>query len=230
LKRTIVTSEGLNSFLAASTYTRVRITQQLLPLLETAAQTTSLARVLDIAGGTKEGEVDTSDIAALRIPFHRLRPHLTSIHTLAWEALAQQAPTVSFIHEFPGAVYTSLHKNISGFLTLLFAFAIEVIHALLGRWLFVPIGESGERHVFLATSGRFKPREGEASGVPLAKSRDCGTGSDGVVGSGTYSVDWDGEGPTKGSKIVLKALRQRGVHEIVWGHFMAEFDRISGRG
>jgi hypothetical protein len=144
--------------------------------------------------------------------------------------LAQQAPTVSFVHEFPDAVYTSLHKNVSGFLALLISFAIEVVYALLGRWLFVPIEESGERHVFLATSGRYKPREGKASGVPLAKEKDCVMGSDGVVGSGTYSVDWDGEGPTRGSKIALKVQREKGVREIVWGHFTTEFDRISGRG
>ena len=230
LRQTTATSEGLNPLLAASTYTRIRIAQQLLPLLETAAHTTSLARVLDVAAGTKEGEVNTSDIASLHTPLHRLRPQLASMHTLAWEALAQQAPTVSFVHEFPDAVYTSLHKDVSSFLTLLFALAVEVIHALLGRWLFVPIEESGERHVFLATSGQYKPREGKASGVPLVKEKDCGTGSDGVVGSGTYSVDWDGEGPTKSSEIALKVLRQKGVREIVWGHFTTEFDRISSRG
>lgn len=152
------------------------------------------------------------------------------MHTFAWEALAQQAPEVSFVHGFPGAVYTSLHKDTSGFLAMLFALAIEVIYALLGRWLFVPIEEVGERHVFLATSGRYKSREGKASGIPLGKGMDYGTGSDSVVGSGVYSVDWDGEGPTKGSAMALKVERQKGVREIVWAHFRTEFDRIGGGG
>jgi hypothetical protein len=195
----------------------------------TAARKTSLARVLDVAGGTKEGEVDTSDLAARLIPLRRLRPHIASMHTLAWEALAQQAPTVSYVHEFPGSVYTSFHKNTSGFLGLLFAFVKEVTYAFLSRWLFVPIEESGERNLFLATNGRYKPREGNATGVILTNERDQMTGSDGVVGSGVYSVDWDGEGPTKSSEIALKHMRQKGVHETVWSHFTTEFDRISGR-
>jgi hypothetical protein len=195
----------------------------------TAARNTSLARVIDVAGGTKEGEVNTSDLAARTIPFHRIRPHLASMHTLAWEALAQQAPTVSFVHEFPGAVYTPLYTNTSGFLPRVFSSAVKVAYALLGRWLFIPIEESGERHLFLATSGRYKPREGKATGVPLTNERDHMTGSDGVVGSGVYSVDWSGEGSTKGTEIALKHLRQKGVHELVWSHFTTEFDRISGR-
>ena len=220
-----VTPEGLHYFLAASTYSRIRIAQQLLPLLITASKTTPLARVIDVAGGTKEGDIDLSDLQALKLSLPRLRPHLTSMHTLAWETLVQQAPTVSFVHDFPGSVYTELHKGGSRWFERTLGVVFEIFYFLLGRWLFVPIEECGERHVFLATSGRYKPKEGQAVGVALVDGIEDGIGSDGEVGSGVYSVDWDGEGPGETAEHALKGLRKKGVREIVWDHYEAQFEK-----
>ncbi|KAF1847629.1 uncharacterized protein K460DRAFT_414341 [Cucurbitaria berberidis CBS 394.84] len=224
-----LTSEGLNHFLAASTYTRVRIVQQLLPLLIIASQTTSLARVLDVAGGTKEGEVNLSDLGALNMPLTSLRPHLTSMHTLALEVLAQQASTVSFVHDFPGAVHSSLHKNVSGWGGLFFFIVMETAYWLLGRLFYVPIEECGERHVFFATSEQYKPKDGRANGVSLTEGMISGTGSDGQSGSGVYSIDWDGEGPSKGAEIALREMRRNGTREVIWRHFEEQFERASQR-
>jgi hypothetical protein len=221
-----VTCEGLNLFLAASTYTRIRIAQQLLPLLTAAAATTPLARVIDVAGGTREGPVDTTNIGAINMPISKLRAHTISLHTLAWEMLAHDAPSVSFIHSYPGPVYTELHKGVSGVLGWLLYIAITAWHTLLGRWMFVPIDECGERHVFLATSGRYKPRTGGASGLDVPVHDGISRGSDGVMGSGVYSISWDGEGPTDRSVGVLEGLKKDGVRELAWKHFVEEFDRV----
>jgi hypothetical protein len=97
----IGTEEDLNTFLPVSTYTRIRIVQQLLPLLTSAK---SLARVLDVAAGTYEGAIDTSDISAFTMPLWKLRSHMAIMHTFAWEVLADQAPGVSLVHNFPGSV------------------------------------------------------------------------------------------------------------------------------
>lgn len=193
-----------------------------------AAHKGDLARVVDVAGGTREGDVDISDLAALRIPYRRLRPQLTSMHTLAWEALAQRAPTVSFVHEFPGAVYTSLHKDVPGVMGWVINSIIEVLHGLFGRWLFVPIDESGERIVFIATNGRYASRKASSGAVPIAAGDDVIKGSDGVSGSGVYSVNWDGEGPSKSGQAALADLRKRQVDKLVSTHFGTEFSRISG--
>ena len=213
--------------MAASAYSRFRIAQQLLPLLITAASTTPLARVVDVAGGTYEGHVDTSDIPALNVSYTKLRPHTCSIHTLSLEALAQQAPTVSFVHEFPDAVYTNLHKDASGALGLLFRVVITMLHAILGGWIFVPLEESGERHVFFATSRKYKPLDGGASGVSFG-GLETAEGSNSVIGSGVYSMNWDGEKRTEQSVIALKELRSKRVNEMVWNHITSEFDRITG--
>lgn len=212
--------------LAASVYTRIHIAQQMLPLLTAAASTTSLARVLDVAGGTCEGEVNLSDITAIKTPLTQMRPHVTSMHTLSLEVLAQQAPTVSFVHEFPGPVYTNLGKNGTETLVKVYRFVISLLHLVLGNWFFIPLEESGERHVFLATSKKYRPRNGNASGIALEQ-LDISKGTDGVVGSGVYSVNWDGKEGNEKAMAVLQGLRQKGVKEIVWNHITSEFDRIA---
>ena len=232
LIRQIATPEGLNVTLAAACYSRFRIAQQLLPLLTAAAATTSIARVVNVAAGTYEGALNTADIQVQNVPiakaFSKLKPHMASMTTLYLEALAQRAPTVSFVHDFPGAVYTNLHKNAVGTIGLLVRIIFEVVYTLLGRWLFVSIEESGERHVYFATSMRYRPEKGEAVGV-VSSDMETAEGSDGVIGSGVYSIDWNGEKRTKSSITALKDLRNKGVRETVWNHVTGEFDRITGR-
>lgn len=223
---TSVTREGLHHFLCAAYYTRIRIAQNFLPNLVAASQEGSLARVVDVAGGTKEGEVDVDDLAAMRLPFSRIRGHLTSMHTLSLETLAEQAPSVSFVHDFPGSVATPLADDVPGAVGYLIRAAGFVMKYLLGRWVCVPIDECGERHVFLGTSAKFAPKQGTATGVPLLADMEVGRGSDGAAGSGVYAVDWDCDSRDKPEQ-VLKGLRKKGVSEVIWKHNMEQFERIS---
>lgn len=149
------------------------------------------------------------------------------MHTFALETLVQQAPTVSFIHDYPGTVYSELYNDLPGWLGFLIHTIYETLYWFLGRWLFVPIEESGERHVFLATSGRYKPREGHASGVSLIDGLNDATGSDGQIGSGVYSVGRDCEGPGNDSENALKGLRKKGVRDVVWKHFEEQFEKAT---
>ncbi|KAF2123032.1 hypothetical protein BDV96DRAFT_639582 [Lophiotrema nucula] len=222
-----LSEEGLHYFLTTTYYTRIRVAQNLLPLLQTAGATSPLARVVDIAGGTKEGPVDTSDLPALKIPFSQIRGHLCSMHSLALEALAEQAPTVSFIQDFPGSVPSQLYDDIPGWLGYVIRLRFWVIKTLFGRWTCVPTEESGERHVYLGTSARYPPKEGDAIGVPISKnSREPLKGVDGGFNSGQYSVDWDCEGPGERVINVLDELKKKGVKELVWEHTNGEFERI----
>ncbi|KAF2733834.1 hypothetical protein EJ04DRAFT_512866 [Polyplosphaeria fusca] len=222
-----LTKEGLHHFLTATYYTRLRIAQNFIPQLETASKTSPIARVLNVAGGTKEGEVDTTDLPALRMPFTRIRPHITSMISLVFETLSDQAPTVSFIHDFPGAVPTPLGHETPGFLGMLYRIFMWTLKYPLYRWVCVPIKESGERHVYLATSARYPPREGNAVGVPLQGGTDVESGTDGGKGSGMYAVDWDCDNRSSSVVPVLDRLRKKGVKELVWEHTNGEFVRIA---
>ncbi|KAH7408729.1 hypothetical protein DE146DRAFT_606208 [Phaeosphaeria sp. MPI-PUGE-AT-0046c] len=224
-----VTPEGLNPFTAASTYSRIRIVQQLLPLLTAAASSGALARVLNVAAGTYEGDVQMSDMPAINVPFSKIKPHMASLHTLALESLQEDAPEVSFVHNFPGAVLTDLHKGVPGFFGLVIGIAFPLMYWIFGTWLFVGIEECGERQVYFATSDKYKPLRGRSAGVPRGK-EVVADGSEGMAGSGMYSVNWDGEERKKESLTQLRRLRSEGVKEKVWSHFRGEFDRIVGTG
>jgi hypothetical protein len=63
---------------------------------------------------------------------------------------------------------------------------------LLGHWICVPIKECGERRLYFATSARFPPVRAGSAGVPLGDGADVARGTTGEVGSGVYSVEWDG--------------------------------------
>ncbi|PVI01868.1 NAD(P)-binding protein, partial [Periconia macrospinosa] len=157
-----LTDEGLNNFLTTIYYTRIRVAQNLLPLLEEAAKTSPIARFLNVAGGTKEGEIDVNDLPSLKIPMSRIRGHLTSMTTFAMESLADQAPTVSFVHDFPGSVPSPLGHETPGVLGYVYRLYTWILKVPLHRWICVPIDESGERHVYLATSARYPPKKGKS--------------------------------------------------------------------
>lgn len=213
--------------MAASFYSRMRITQRILPLLTTAASAGELARVINIGAGTYEGEIHVADIPATNVPFAKIRPHISSLNTLTLESLHEQAPEVSFMHNFPGTVLTDLHKDIPGVGGWLLAVAFPLVYWIFGRWLFVELHECAERQVYFATSDKFKASQGGSTGVPRGN-EVVSDGSAGTAGSGVYSVNWDGEERKKDSLNHLRRLRGEGVEEKVWSHVTGEFDRITG--
>jgi hypothetical protein len=159
--------------------------------------------------------------------FTKIRGHLVSMTSLAFEALADRAPTVSFVHDFPGSVPTPLGHETPGFLGYVYRLFMWILKVPLGRWVCVPIEESGERHVYLATSARYPPKEGNAVGVPAQGQEEVVKGIDSQDNSGMYCVDWDCEGPGENPIAVLDGLRKKGVKEIVWTYTQDEFKRIT---
>ncbi|KAJ4355493.1 uncharacterized protein N0V89_003509 [Didymosphaeria variabile] len=109
-----LSEEGLHLFMATVYYNRILIPSLLLPQLTHASLTTPLARVLDVAGGTKEGPVDTSDLACLRVPVGQIRAHLTSMHTLALESLADQAPSCEVCAWGGGGGWSGVGDGVEG--------------------------------------------------------------------------------------------------------------------
>lgn len=115
-----------------------------------------------------EGPLDTADFPALRVLPQQLRGHLCTLVTLGIESVAKTTPEVSFIHDYPGSVNTGLYRDMEG----------PPFDPKLG----VPIGECGERHLYLATSMRYKPRDGDASGVELGVGINTAMGTTGRLG------------------------------------------------
>lgn len=220
LTLTTETSEHLHFLASLVYYSRIRFTENLLPLLKVAP---SLRRVVCVAGGGLEGPIDTTDFPGLRIPFYNIRKHLTTLVTLGFEALALQAPDVSFIHEHPGTVKTDLMNRQEGWHGVLVRACINC----LGRWICIPIDESGERHLYLATSARFPPANGKNTGIQLGDGVEQCVATTGEVRSGMYSVGWNGESAAPKTLELLAGLREKGIREDIWHHTQGELKRIT---
>lgn len=204
-------------------YSRTRFMTNLLPLLQRASV---LRRVVTVGGGGLEGPLDPSDLPALSVPWHALRGHLSTLLSLGLEAVAKTAPDVSFVHDYPGTVDTPLASHMKGMIGVI----IRTYIRLLGRWVCVPIEECGERHLYLATSARYPPlsRGTERdSAVPLGDGLDVARGTTGEVGSGVYSVGWDGESSSPAVRKMLAGLRDMNMVERIWQHTESEFKRIT---
>ncbi|CEI41403.1 hypothetical protein FVEN_g3608 [Fusarium venenatum] len=223
--RMVDTSEGLPMVMALSHYSRARLTVNLLPLLQKAS---SLRRVVTVMAGTHEGQIFADDIACRNIPFtsiHRCRGHMCSTLTLSLEALARQAPEVSFIHNFPGSVDTDLIRSGDGIMMHIMKYWFKISMAVKRSWL--PKEECGERHAWLCWSGMFPDKLGQSdNGV---ESAGVAVGVDGSRGSGVYSLYWDGE--SAGDEVVklLGEYREEGMVDKVWKDLETEFGRITGK-
>ena len=143
---------------------------------------------------------------------------------MALEKLAEDAPEVSFVHEYPGAVKTGFGREANS----LFVTIASWIMPIIGKY--IPIHESGERHLFLATSAKYPSRtDVETScGVTTPIGDEVAIGTDGKPGSGVYSVIWDGESAGVKTIQLLQTMRDEGMVMKVWNHTEGEFKRIIG--
>ncbi|KAK3681628.1 hypothetical protein B0T22DRAFT_539997 [Podospora appendiculata] len=221
------TEEGLNYPIAVTLYARLRFLVNLLPLLQNA---TDLRRVVTVLAGTKEGPVDTSDFQGrhMSLMTPKGRGHFSSMLTLALETAAQRAPSVAFVHAYPGFVKTNLGYDLEGVGVTILRGIYDVVYPVVGPLFATPVNEAGERHLFLATSARFSEAGGSLSGVPLAGGVGVAKGTDGRSGSGVYSVNNSGEPGSAKVEQLLGKLRKQGVPQEVWAEVEGEFVRVTG--
>ncbi|KAI1201626.1 NAD(P)-binding protein [Nemania serpens] len=205
------TAENIHLLAALNYYTRIRFITNILPLIQRAP---TLRRVVSVGGGGYESELDTTDFPALRVPLDKIRGHLTSLITLGLEGIAETAPDVSFIHDYPGTVRTKLLDYLPQ----------EVLQTL----EFIPLDDSGQRQLYLATSAMFPPVDGpDTIGVPLGDGLGIAVGTSGAVGSGVYSVGADCESASPAVIKLLDSMRGRGLVQEVRRHTEGEFHRIT---
>ncbi|KAI9803992.1 MAG: hypothetical protein M1833_000273 [Piccolia ochrophora] len=209
--------EGLDRKLAVHYYARMLFVQHLLPLLTAAP---SLARVVAILAPSREKGLLEDDLDLARnYSIRNCEGHSVTLTSLAFEHLSAVHPSVGFVHALPGVVATNIlaaHSAPAAYLSKLVLFAMK-------PWL-VPLDESGERHLFQATSAAFAGAAPDGNaGVPLAEGLRPATGAGGKEASGVYLVNW--ESKDVGKESVLKGYRERGYGETVWEHTLEMFEK-----
>ncbi|KAI1736490.1 NAD(P)-binding protein [Xylaria scruposa] len=208
------TTEDIHLLAALNYYSRIRFIDNLLSLIQRAP---ALRRVVTVGGGGYESELDTTDFPALRVPQDKLRGHLTALVTLGLEAVARRAPDVSFVHDYPGTVRTKLLDYLP--------------EGVLRTLEFMPIDESGERQLYIATSARFPAADRvDAVGVSLGEGIGVAIGTSGVVGSGMYSIGSDCEDVSPSVLELLGVMRRQGLVQEVRQHTEDEFRRAAIEG
>ncbi|UNI15576.1 hypothetical protein JDV02_002100 [Purpureocillium takamizusanense] len=207
------TSEGLDASLTTRYYSRLRITQLLMPLLNASPS----PHVLSVLAGGMEGPINEADLSLSdpkNFSVSAGNNHSATMSTLAFERLASENPSVSFVHTFPGLVSTPLLGRVSS----------GVLGTVI-RWVVMPLmklfvttpAEAGARALFHGTSSRYSVDGGL---VPLLYGLEKATTSKG----GVFLVDPKGD--SADSEKVLGDLRERGVDKLVWEHTMEVFDSV----
>ena len=218
-KLPVETSEGLDRKLATNYYSRLRFTQQLLPLLQSASP--QLSRVVSVLAPGGEGAVDFNDLDLKHnFSLGKAATHAVTMTDFAFEELARKNPTISFVHSFPGGVKTGFFKE-SGFFMIAM---MKLTFALISPWT-IPIEESGERHLYAATSAVYPPKAGEKGGMEVGDGK-VKKGSAGEIGSGAYFIGSDGE--LRANEKVLMQLRGQDAGTKIWTHTTKLFEDIRG--
>ncbi|KAH7402750.1 hypothetical protein BKA66DRAFT_404171 [Pyrenochaeta sp. MPI-SDFR-AT-0127] len=217
------TTEGLDRKFAVHYYARMRFIQQLTPLLQhAAAQSPSptlsrVVAVLDPQAGLHL--VPNFSDLSLKSNFSlkNCMTHASGMTSLAVSHLAKENPGTTFVHAYPSGVATGVVREVFGVFEPVAKFLFS-----LARFMFVPQVESGERHLFAATAERYPPK---AFGGSVER---AAVGSDGVKGSGSYLLNWNGDilADTKNAK----KMRDDGKEAVIWDHTEEVFKKICEEG
>ncbi|KAI4730320.1 NAD(P)-binding protein [Aureobasidium sp. EXF-10728] len=206
------TSEGIDKLFALRYYARMRFAQNLLPLLEAAEH--QPGRVISVLGGGFEGNINADDLD-LKHNYNIVScaMHSVTMTSLAMEHLAT-SHRASFVHVYPGIVGTNIYTNS-------FAPPLAAVYNY-GMWpllypFSVNVNESGQRHLFHATSEHYSANTLRNPGASATRAgTDVAMGSNGVLGSGAYLMNWKGDTFAGGRKI--QRLREQGMARKVWEH------------
>jgi len=196
------TAEGLDKKLSLHYYSRLRFTQNFLPLLNRAAtpsaeQATPISRVVSVLGAGLEDTIDTSDLSLKsNYSVRNAARYAITMTTLSFQNVSQSNPGITFIHSQPGGVHTNLVRDMGKWTQ----FAIKKISLLAKPWL-VPVLDSGERHTWTVTNEKF------------------GKG-------GTVLVGQDSEITGKGNEALLKNMSSDGTEKKVWEHTEEVFEKV----
>ena len=212
--------------LVLSFYSRMRFIMNLLPLLRiSSASAPHFSRSLTILGAGNEGALNLNDLELKHnYSVGKSAAHSVTMTDFMVEEFACREPGTSFIHSFPGSVKTGITREMP-----LWARVPAKILMLLMKPVLVSLEETGQRQLYMSTSGLYPPEKPFdaaplAIGVPVLSGARVAKGSNGKGGSGAYLLNWNNE--VTGKERLLTEYRENGVAQIVWDHTIEILDRV----
>ncbi|OCK83781.1 NAD(P)-binding protein [Lepidopterella palustris CBS 459.81] len=211
------TPEGLDRKFSLNYYARMRFAQNLLPQLSAASQSNTLSRVVSVLDPNARGSLVLDDLSLkTHFSLSNCATHACTMNNLAVEELAATNPGISFVHAFPGLVKTGVTRGYGPILQT----GMAALFVLLKPFT-VPLGESGERHLYAATSKTFSPKS--------KPEESAAVGSTGEKGSGAYWLNWNGD-PYGGVPAKMKGYQEKGIGKQVWEHTQDVFQKVCQEG
>jgi hypothetical protein len=201
----------------------MRMIVNLLPLL---LKSNLPAKVVSVYAAGIEQKIFPEDLSLRDLThysYSQARSHMVYMHTLFMESLAEKnRGKLVLIHIFPGLVLGPGFQNPE----------LPTWFRIVWRWIFVPVfgrlvtvpaKESGDRMLSLA-SPRYPPRP-----IDKFKTQEGAViGTDGKLGSGVYSLTWNGENNLKLKS--YEKMNKDEMREKVWDHTMKAFEVIEAGG
>lgn len=182
---------------------------------------------MSIHGAGKEGRLNEDDLLLQHtFTMQNAAMHTSTMNTLALEEVAATHPTMSCVHVFPGVIVTPAFATFSEDWPLPLRVLFRRVVLPLMKIFTTSLPESGQRHLFHATSARFPPagvKNPPGAGVARPSGVEVARGADWKDGSGCYLLSYDGE--AIGDKELLDEYRQRGMGKKIWQHTQEVFDR-----
>ncbi|CAG9946279.1 unnamed protein product [Clonostachys rosea f. rosea IK726] len=222
------TSEGLPISYVLPVTSRILFALNLLPAIQRA---TSLKRVVSVFAAGFEGPFSESEWTEYAATHNlmKARGHVSSMITMAHNAMARQAPDVSFVHNFPGSVKTKFGRDATGVLGGVLKAVNVLFHVVPDRLFFQAPSDCGEHQLYIATSARFPPARGDAAGVAVSDGVSVARGSDGLSGSGSYNINYHGENASADVDALLAKAKADGAEDRLWTHILEEIKRVTGK-
>ena len=219
-------SDGLEEAFSLHYYVRMRFVHNLLPLLCCGPS----SRVVSIHMAGHEGRLIEDDLELKHNwSFPNAGKHTATMNTLALTEISSLHPSISCIHVFPGWVITQGSVTLSEDWFLPLRLFYQFLVTPLAKLFTTSLPESGQRHLFHATSARYPPADVEdqaSMGVAMPDGVDVAVGSDWNEGSGCYVLGPGGE--VVGNRKLLDEYFKRGMGKKIWQHTQEVFDRVLG--
>ncbi|KFY54646.1 hypothetical protein V496_07226 [Pseudogymnoascus sp. VKM F-4515 (FW-2607)] len=194
------TKEGIETSFSISYYSRMRLIQNLLPLLRKSTR----PRVLTLLNGGKEKPMFEDDIGLeKRWSAEAVIAHTTTMTSLALEHLSKDDERITFLHVFPGLVNSGNFIRVNAaesagvfwrVMLTVFCRMITAVQLIFG----ITPEECGERQAYHLTSEQFGP--------------------------GAWRIGNSSEAVSAHVGGVFETYRDDGWSEMIWKHTTAVFE------